>query len=67
MIMMERNELKNWMQPGGPTFTPEGQTAAIAAVTHHPLSLVNGDISFEKESFLQRILESTEAQGNLTS
>jgi hypothetical protein len=61
-IMMERNELKDWMQPGGAEFTPAGQRAVIAAVTHHQLSLVNGDISFEKKSFLQRILMSAESQ-----
>jgi uncharacterized protein (DUF2267 family) len=66
-IMMERNELKNWMHPGSAEFTPAGQRAVIAAVTYHPLSLVNDEISFEKESFLQRILESAESQGNLTS
>jgi hypothetical protein len=65
--MMERNELKDWMQPGGATFSPAGQTAVIAAVTCHPLSLVNGDIAFEKESFLQRILEAATSHGNLTS
>ena len=67
VVMMERNELKNWMQPGSPTFTPEGQTAVIAAVTHHPLSLVNGNISFENESFLKKILMSTQSQGNSTN
>jgi hypothetical protein len=66
-IMMERNELKNWMQPGSAAFTAVGQAAVIAAVTRHPLSLVNGDVAFEKESFLQRILKSAESQGNLAS
>jgi hypothetical protein len=65
--MMERNDLKDWMQPGGATFTPAGQMAVITAVTCHPLSLVNGDIAFEKESFLKRILESATSHGNLTS
>jgi hypothetical protein len=65
--MMERNELKDWMQPGGAALTPTGQMAVIAAVTFHPLSLVNGDIAFEKDSFLQRILESATSHGNLTS
>jgi hypothetical protein len=66
-IMMERNELKDWMQYGGATLTPVGQRAVITAVTSHPLSLVDGDIAFEKESFLQKILESAESHGNLTS
>jgi hypothetical protein len=65
--MMERNELKDWMELGGTTVRPDGQKAVIAAVTCHPLCLVNGDIAFEKESFLQRILESAESRGNLTS
>lgn len=66
-IMMERNELKIWMQPGGATFTGTGQRAVIAAVTSHPLSLVDGNITFEKESFLRSILEFAESEGNLTS
>jgi hypothetical protein len=61
-LMMERNELRNWMQLGSAEFTPTGQKAVITAVTRHPLSLVNGEISFEKESFLKRILESAESQ-----
>ena len=66
-VMMERNELKSWRQPGGATFTEAAQRAVIAAVTCHPLSLVDGEIAFEKESFLQRILEAAESHGNLTS
>jgi preprotein translocase subunit YajC len=61
-LMMERNELKDWMQPGGGILTSAGQRAVIAAVTSHPLSLVNGDITFEKESFYRRILELAEPQ-----
>jgi hypothetical protein len=60
--LMERNELQHWMQPDIATFTAASQRAVVAAVTYHPLSLVNGDISFEKESFLQRILESAESK-----
>jgi hypothetical protein len=66
-IMMEKNELKNWMQPGSAAFTAVGQRAVIAAITYHPLSLDNGDITFQKESFLQTILESAESDGNLTN
>jgi len=62
-IMMENNELKNWVQLDGATIVPEAQKALIAAVACHPLSLIDGDISFEKESFLRRILESAEYQG----
>jgi hypothetical protein len=65
--MMEKNELRDWMEPGCATLTPVGQKAVIAAVTCHPLSLINGDIVFEKESFLQKILESAESHGVLTS
>jgi hypothetical protein len=65
--MMERNELKYWMQPGSSTFTKTGQWAVIAAVTHHPLSLVNGEITFEKESFLRKVLEAAESVGTVTN
>jgi len=63
-IMMENNELENWMQPDGAKIVPAAQKALIAAVAHHPLSLINGAISFERESFLQRILEFSEPPGN---
>jgi hypothetical protein len=65
--MMENNELKNWMQPDGATIIHAAQKSLIAAVACHPLSLVDGDISFEKESFLQRILKSAEPRGNRQS
>jgi hypothetical protein len=63
-IMMENDELKNWIQRGGTAVVPAAQKALISAVADHPLSLINGDVSFEKESFLRRILESAEPQGN---
>jgi hypothetical protein len=44
-MMMERNELKNWMQPGGAAFTPAGQMAVIAAVNQH-LRHSSGDLSY---------------------
>ncbi len=66
-LMMERNELRNWMLPGSSSFTKAGQRAVIAALTHHPLSLINGEITFEKESFLQRILLAAEYEGKVTS
>ena len=66
-MLMERNELRHWMQPGAAALTAPGQRAVIAAVARHPLSLVDGDIAFEKESFLQHILESAESPGNRAS
>ena len=62
--MMENNELRNWVQADGITIVPAAQRALIKAVTCHPLSLMDGDISFEKESFLRRILEFAEFQGD---
>ena len=66
-VMMENNELKNWLQPDGAKIVPGAQKALIAAVAHHPLSLIDGDISFERESFLQRVLEFAELPVNRTS
>ena len=63
-IMMENNDLRNWMQADGANIIPAAQKALIAAVAYHPLSLIDGSISFEKESFLQRILQFSEPQGN---
>ena len=65
-IMMENEELKNWIQVDGVTVLPAAQKALISAVTDHPLSFIDGDISFEKESFLQRVLESAKPQGTQT-
>jgi hypothetical protein len=66
VVMMENNELKNWTQADGFKIIPAAQRALIAAVADHPLALIDGDISFEKESFLQRVLEFAEPQGNQT-
>ncbi len=63
-IMMENDQLKGWLQPDGIGIVPAAQKALISAVTNHPLSLIDGDISFEKESFLRRVLESAKPQGN---
>ena len=38
--------------------------ALISAAANHPLSIINGDITFEKESFLRRILELAEPEGS---
>jgi hypothetical protein len=62
-MILEGNELKNWMQPDGSQIVPGAQKALIAAVAYHPLSLVDGAISFERESFFQRILEFSELPG----
>ena len=62
-VMMENNELRNWLNADGSSVTPAAQKALMAAATEHPLSVINGDIAFEKESFLRRILESAEAEG----
>jgi hypothetical protein len=37
--------------------------ALVSAAADHPLSIINGDVLFEKESFLRRILEFAEPQG----
>jgi hypothetical protein len=37
--------------------------AMISAAAYHPLSLINGDVLFEKESFLRKVLEFAEPQG----
>ena len=60
--MMQENELNNWMLPDGSQIVPGAQKALIAAVAHHPLSLIEGAVLFEKRSFLGRILEFSETQ-----
>jgi hypothetical protein len=66
-VMMRNEELKNWVQADGVTIVPAAHKALISAVADHPLSLIDGDVSFEKESFLRRILEFAEPLGNQKS
>jgi len=37
--------------------------AMVSAAASHPLSLINGDVLFEKVLFLRRVLEFAEPQG----
>ncbi len=64
VMMMERKELRNWTESDGIKIIPGGQKALIAAVASHPLSIIDGSISFEKESFIKKIIEFSEPPGN---
>jgi hypothetical protein len=63
--MIEKDELQDWVMGIGSDVTVPAlaQKALIRAATDHPLSMIDGDISFEKDSFLRRVLELAEPQG----
>jgi hypothetical protein len=57
-------ELQDWFFGDGTNLVPAfAREALIAAAANHPLSLVDGDISFEKRSFLRRAFELAESNG----
>jgi len=61
--MMDGDEMKCWIQPGGTSVTPSARRALVAAAADHPLCMVDGAVAFEKESFRRRILELVEPEG----
>ena len=63
--MIENDELKNWLMADGGSVMPAiAHKALVSAAAIHPLSVINGEIAFEKESFLRRLLESAEYEGS---
>ena len=64
-IMMEKDELRSWLLSDEIKVMPAiAHKALVSAAAVHPLSIINGDITFEKESFLQKILELAESEGS---
>ena len=64
-IMIENDELKNWLLTEDARVMPAiAHKALVSAAAAHPLSMINGDIIFEKESFLQMTLELAETAGS---
>jgi hypothetical protein len=64
-MMIENDELKNWLLADGGSVMPAiAHKALVSAAAIHPLSVINGEIAFEKESFLRRVLESAEYEGS---
>ncbi len=62
-LMIENNDLKNWIRADGISPAPIiSKRILVSAAAEHPLSLIDGDILFEKESFLQRVLELAEPE-----
>ena len=62
--MVQSDELKHWFLADGTSVMPAAHRAIVSAAAGHPLSIINGDITFEKESFLRRILELAEPEGS---
>ena len=63
--MIEKDDLKNWFLTNETGVKPTiANMALISAAANHPLSIINGDIAFEKDSFLRRILELAEPEGS---
>jgi hypothetical protein len=64
-LIIENDELKNWIGLDGTGVVPTVlQNALVSAAAEHPLSLIDGDILFEKKSFLRRVLELAEPEGH---
>jgi hypothetical protein len=64
--MAEKGELKYWILAEETDFSPTiAHRALISAAARHPLSLRNGEFVFERESFLSKVLELAEPEGNL--
>jgi hypothetical protein len=64
-VLIENDELRNWMLADGAGVAPKiAHKALLSAAAHHPLSIINGEITFEKESFLRKILELSEHEGS---
>ncbi len=64
-LMIQKDELKDWIQRNGAGIAPTNiQKALVSATAEHPLSIVGDDILFERESFLQRVLELAEPEGS---
>ena len=62
--MIANDELGDWIHGYGTSIMPAiSLKALVSAAADHPLSIINGDVLFEKESFLRRILEFAEPQG----
>jgi hypothetical protein len=63
-VMIERDELGEWVLGYGTSLMPTiAHKALVSAAADHPLAIINGDVSFERESFLHRVLELAEPQG----
>lgn len=62
--MIENEDLNNWLIAEGLCVMPSiANQAVVSAAAVHPLCVIDGGISFEKESFLRRILEMAETEG----
>jgi hypothetical protein len=59
-LMIKNNDLKDWIRLYETSEARAVQKALISATAKHPLSIIRGDILFEKESFLQWVLELTD-------
>jgi hypothetical protein len=63
--MIENNEVQNWfVSDGSRVMHAVAQKALLSAAANHPLSIINGGITFEKESFLRMTLELAEPEGS---
>ena len=63
--MIANDELGEWILGYGTRIMPKiALKAMVSAAADHPLSIINGAVLFEKESFLRRVLEFAEPQGN---
>jgi hypothetical protein len=63
--MIRNGELDSWLLGDTSGVPPAiANKAIVSAAAVHPLTVVDGDIVFEKESFLRMILELAEPEGS---
>lgn len=67
-LMVQNDQLGEWILGYGTGIMPDvAEKALLSAAAGHPLSIVDGDVSFERESFLHRVLEAVESHGNCSN
>ena len=67
-MMITNDDLENWLVNDGTNVMPAAsRRALISAAAEHPLSVIEGKVVFEKESFLRRVLGLAEPAGSVSN
>ena len=62
--IIDSDEIKPWIVTDGTSAIGSMRRALVSAAADHPLSIINGRIAFEKESFVRRLLELVKPEGS---
>ncbi len=64
-MILENDELKCWLPAEeGHVMPATANKALVSAAAVHPLTVIKGDLAFDKESFLRKLLELAEPEGS---